>query len=203
MKFTHIRIGYVVSAVAVIGVVLGVKIYTSSNKTEHGSITTTNKAVNYTTEPKELMKVAFGSAIKEVQVAMDNSSSTLQESAKEAFDLDKGPNDDDVWWARDERRFLLAVDVKKLKPDVVVAQDGSGTFRTIMEAVRVVPKNNMRPFVIFIKQDGFMAKSIGFENVAGPLKHQEVALRVSGDMAIFYNCAMDGYQDTLYAHSNR
>ncbi|KAI3812157.1 hypothetical protein L1987_16863 [Smallanthus sonchifolius] len=239
MKFTQIRIGYVVLAVAVIGVVLGVKIYTSSYKTEHdGSITTTNKAVNSLCQHadyklsrrKSLENANNTNEPKDVQIAVD----------KEAFNLDKGPNDD-VWWARGERRLLLAVDVKTLKPDVVVAQDGSGTFRTIMDAVRVVPKTNMRPFVIFIKQgiyneyvnipehvnnvtfvgEGptktritgsisyndelttFKIATVGFENIAGPLRHQAVALRVSGDMAIFYNCAMDGYQDTLYAHSNR
>ncbi|KVH89850.1 Pectinesterase, active site-containing protein [Cynara cardunculus var. scolymus] len=96
-------------------------------------------------------------------------------------------------WADSSRRSLIDVDPKTLKPNAVVAQDGSGNFKTITEACLCTAVNG----------DGFIAKDIWIENTAGPEKHQAVALRVSADMTIFHNCVMDGYQDTLYTHSYR
>jgi len=156
-------------------------------------------------------------------------------------------------WIDIERRELLSSKSKKIKPDLVVAKDGSGKYRTINEALKDIPKNGNKTFVLYIKEgvyeekvhfnssmtylfvigdgptktkitghlnfidgtntyqtatvavqaDNFMAKDVGFENSAGAEKHQAVALRVSADKAIFYNCQMDGYQDTLYAHTYR
>ncbi|XP_074562904.1 putative pectinesterase/pectinesterase inhibitor 35 [Curcuma longa] len=50
---------------------------------------------------------------------------------------------------------------------------------------------------------GFIAKGITIINKSGPSKHQAVALRVGGDKSVVYQCSLQGYQDTLYTHSNR
>lgn len=44
---------------------------------------------------------------------------------------------------------------------------------------------------------------MAFENTAGARGHQAVALRVQGDRSAFFDCAIHGYQDTLYAHAHR
>lgn len=159
------------------------------------------------------------------------------------------------WVGAGQRRILQTTNLQAaaLKPNVIVAQDGSGKYKTINEALQEIPKKNPTTFVIYVKAgiykelvtftkampnvvligqgptntkitgrlnfiDGnntmttatvtvqgvnFIAKDIGFENSAGAIKHQAVALRVAADKSIFLNCAMYGYQDTLYIHTQR
>ncbi|KAI3968498.1 hypothetical protein MKX01_007808 [Papaver californicum] len=155
-------------------------------------------------------------------------------------------------WAMEGQKLLQSTP-HSVTPNVVVALDGSGKYKSVGEALQEVPVKNKKPFIIYVKEgvyhewinvtklmtnvmligdgatktkitsnkgftdgintyatatfsvagNGFMARDIGFENSAGAIKHQAVALRVSADMSIFYKVQIDGYQDTLYAHTNR
>lgn len=51
--------------------------------------------------------------------------------------------------------------------------------------------------------DGFIGRGITFRNTAGGQKHQAVAFRSGSDLSVFYQCSFEGYQDTLYVHSQR
>ncbi|KAL4589365.1 hypothetical protein LXL04_002271 [Taraxacum kok-saghyz] len=136
---------------------------------------------------------------------------------------------------------------------LTVANDGSGNFTTITDAINFAPNNSVDRVLIYIKQglyeenveipsyktnivflgegsdittisgnrsvvdgwttfrsatvavsgEGFLARDIGFHNLAGPQKHQAVALRINADLAAVYRCVINGYQDTLYVHSFR
>ena len=52
---------------------------------------------------------------------------------------------------------------------------------------------------VYIYGNSFTAENITFQNTAGPVG-QAVALFVAGDKAIFINCRMLGFQDTLYTY---
>ncbi|XP_073141527.1 pectinesterase/pectinesterase inhibitor PPE8B-like [Henckelia pumila] len=54
-----------------------------------------------------------------------------------------------------------------------------------------------------VKGQGFIARDITFQNTAGPEKHQAVAFRSDSDLSVLYRCGIRGYQDTLYAHTQR
>ncbi|GFP97901.1 pectinesterase 2 [Phtheirospermum japonicum] len=155
-------------------------------------------------------------------------------------------------WVRTGDRKLLQSSTPRA--DLVVAQDGSGDYRTVSAAVEAAGKRSgSGRFVIHVKQgtyrenvdigskvknimllgdgigrtiitgsrsvdggsttfksatvavvgDGFIARGITFRNTAGARNHQAVALRSGSDQSVFYQCSFEGYQDTLYVHSER
>ncbi|XP_051143216.1 pectinesterase-like [Andrographis paniculata] len=159
-----------------------------------------------------------------------------------------------AWFSSGDRRLLQTSSSGALTPNAVVAQDGSGNFRRIKDALdaaarrsgdgrfvirvrRGVYRENLEigkglknvmlvgdgmryTFItgsrsvgggsttfnsatVAVTGEGFIATGITFRNTAGPQNHQAVALRSSADLSVFYRCGFEGYQDTLYVHSQR
>ncbi|KAH7516918.1 pectinesterase [Ziziphus jujuba] len=159
-----------------------------------------------------------------------------------------------TWFSAADRKLMAAAGrAAGVKPNVVVAKDGSGNFNTISAALKAYPKNQKGRYIIYVKAGvydeyitveknmanifmygdgprktivtgnksnrggfstfrtasfsaigpGFICKSMGFRNTAGPDGHQAVALRVQSEMSAFFNCRMDAYQDTLYVQAGR
>ncbi|KAL9240386.1 hypothetical protein vseg_014611 [Gypsophila vaccaria] len=157
-----------------------------------------------------------------------------------------------TWVPRHDRKLLQGSSV--INVNLVVAQDGSGNFKTISEAISAAStragggrfvihvksgvyqenvvigtnlknimlvgdgmqstiitgsRSNVGGFTTFnsatvaVTGPGFIARGITFRNTAGPQNHQAVALRVGSDLSVFYQCGFEGYQDTLYALSQR
>lgn len=65
------------------------------------------------------------------------------------------------------------------------------------------PKSNYKWIFAAVVGDGFIAQDITFRNTACAKNHQAVALRSGSDLSVFYRCSFEGYQDTLYVHSER
>ncbi|KAI4340980.1 hypothetical protein MLD38_025763 [Melastoma candidum] len=159
-----------------------------------------------------------------------------------------------TWFSAADRKLLAKVDNRGIRPNAVVAKDGSGNFRSIQAALNAYPKNHRGRYIIYVKAgvydeyitvtkdqtnvflygdgprrtiitghkskvlsgystwqsstfsaigNGFLCKGVAFQNTAGYRGEQAVALRVQSDFSAFFNCRIDGYQDTLYVQTNR
>ncbi|TYJ22618.1 hypothetical protein E1A91_A08G137500v1 [Gossypium mustelinum] len=127
------------------------------------------------------------------------------------------------WFSTTDRKLIAKIDNSNLKPNAVagiydeyitvdkqytnILMFGDGPRRTIVAGRKGVKDGGgittWQTATFSAIGSGFIAKSMGFQNNAGPEKHQAVALRIQSDKSAFFNCRMDGYQDTLYNHANR
>ncbi|KAL1294062.1 hypothetical protein HN51_054755 [Arachis hypogaea] len=113
---------------------------------------------NTTSKAGEKMKEALTNATK----MSSNALSIITELANTFSELNETRQDSSHRRLKDEfpswvdngagvRRLLLSSS-RKLKPNVIVAKDGSAKFTSINQALKNVPQKNMKPFVIFIKK---------------------------------------------------
>ncbi|KAK4483722.1 hypothetical protein RD792_010924 [Penstemon davidsonii] len=95
------------------------------------------------------------------------------------------------------------VEISKKKWNIMMIGDGIDA--TVISGNRnfIDGWTTYRSATFAVKGQGFIARDIKFENTAGSEKHQAVAFRSDSDMSVLYRCAITGYQDTLYAHSQR
>ncbi|KAJ7950945.1 Pectinesterase [Quillaja saponaria] len=90
----------------------------------------------------------------------------------------------------------------KLK-NIMLVGDGIG--KTIITGSKSVGggSTTFRSATVAVVGDNFIARDITFRNTAGPGNHQAVAFRSGSDLSVLYKCSFEGYQDTLYVHSER
>uniref|UniRef100_A0A7C9AVP5 Pectinesterase n=1 Tax=Opuntia streptacantha TaxID=393608 RepID=A0A7C9AVP5_OPUST len=113
---------------------------------------------------------------------------------------------------KSEKRYVIYVKTGVYEENVVISKNvwnvmmyGDGMDKSVVSGnlnfVDGTP--TFSTATVAVAGRGFIAKDMGFKNTAGAEKHQAVAFRSGSDRSIFYRCFFDGYQDTLYAHSNR
>ncbi|KAF7131712.1 hypothetical protein RHSIM_Rhsim09G0192200 [Rhododendron simsii] len=157
-----------------------------------------------------------------------------------------------TWVSPGDRKLLQSWTATRA--NLVVAQDGSGNYRTIKAALAAAARRRgSGRYVIHVKRgvyrenieiginmknimlvgdglkytvitgsrsvgggsttydsatvavtgEAFVARDITFRNTAGPQNYQAVALRSGSDHSVFYRCSFEGYQDTLFVHTQR
>ncbi|KAM7466531.1 hypothetical protein LguiB_014093 [Lonicera macranthoides] len=98
-----------------------------------------------------------------------------------------------------EGSYIEHIIIGKEKRNIAIIGDGIG--KTIISGNRSRGSGIGTDLTatVGVYGNGFFAQGVTFRNVAGPLKHQAVALTSEADRCAFYQCSFEGFQDTLYA----
>ncbi|GJZ58465.1 probable pectinesterase/pectinesterase inhibitor 60 [Tanacetum coccineum] len=113
---------------------------------------------------------------------------------------------------RQNQRFVIYIKSGVYNENIQIAYElnnimfvGDGIRYTIITGNRSVAGGSTTygSATVGVDGSGFIARGITFRNTAGPEGAQAVALRSSSDLSVFYACSIEGYQDTLFAVSQR
>ncbi|XP_002964772.2 pectinesterase [Selaginella moellendorffii] len=132
--------------------------------------------------------VGKSGSFKTIQEAIDSAPS----NSKERFSIyiQEGIYDERIY-VSDSKTMIMLV--------------GAGARKTIISGNNYVREGvtTMDTATVLVAGDGFVARDLTIRNTAGPELHQAVALRINSDKAVIQSCTLEGYQDTLYSHTNR
>ncbi|XP_073141437.1 probable pectinesterase/pectinesterase inhibitor 61 [Henckelia pumila] len=81
----------------------------------------------------------------------DFSGIPIQNRRRKLLDKVKKHTSNFPTWLSRKDRMLLDMPVSALSADIVVSQDGNGTYKTIAEAIKKVPEHNTRRTIIYVK----------------------------------------------------
>lgn len=59
--------------------------------------------------------------------------------------------------------------------------------------VLLLPNFGDLDYILAVPGEGYLARDVTIENIAGPKKKQAVAVRVNADLAAMYRDTIDGY----------
>ncbi|URD81158.1 pectinesterase [Musa troglodytarum] len=93
-----------------------------------------------------------GDAADNMSKALNSSSAMTSNALARLLSEDEGERGQFPSWVGNDKRKLLALSMADIKPDVTVAQDGSGKYKTITQALGAVPKKGNATFMIYIKE---------------------------------------------------
>ncbi|VFR01743.1 unnamed protein product [Cuscuta campestris] len=68
-------------------------------------------------------------------------------------------------WVTPGRRGLLAANLSKVKPNLIVAKDGSGNYMSINDALKNIPTKSDETFVLYIKEGVYEEQVTVYRNI--------------------------------------
>ncbi|KAM0952455.1 putative pectinesterase [Dioscorea sansibarensis] len=95
------------------------------------------------------------------------------------------------------------INIRTKQKNVMLMGDGKGKTVIIDGKSSGLGYSTYESATVAAMGAGFIGKGLTIINNAGPGNHQAVALRVGADKSVVTQCSIEGYQDTLYTHSNR